>query len=142
MPQDLGVPAMHQLAHAILFILMLAFPQLAAAQAEFDICFDQPGLCSCNWLPPCPDLSTPLGQVGFCGCPRPVSCDQLTYWWQCTFFAGSGWACECTYVGPPDEPGPGPDPPLLPPDPFCAHVVCSDGSAALFDGFNCLCPQD
>lgn len=124
-----------------LVILLVASAASSPAVAQdFDLCAEQPGLCACNQLPACPDGSTPAGQSGFCSCARDPSCSALTSDWDCNFFAGFGWACECSFVGPVDPIDPT-DPPLLPPDPFCSHVVCSDGSAATFDGFSCLCPQ-
>ena len=130
---------MRRLARTLVLGLMLA-PTGAATAQDFDLCSEQPGLCACNQLPSCPDGATPAGQSGFCSCPRDASCSAQTSDWDCSFFAGFGWACECSFVGP-VEPIDPIDPPLPPPDPFCAHVVCADGSAATFDGFSCFCPQ-
>lgn len=142
---------MASLLSAVVAALLLAMPapkpgcQHGFTLAQDDLCAVQPELCPCNRLPGCPDGATPVGQQGFCTCPRPTACPVATHVWQCTFFRTGdsfnpgGWECGCEFVGRP-EPEPIPNPPIDPPGGLCTGLLCSDGSTPRSDGFSCLCP--
>ena len=94
----------------------------------------------CSDFGVCTNGNSPAGEFPSCSCG--VSCPMITQFESCQpsgdEWTGYQWSCECSWdasLGPDDPPR---DEPWREPG-FCGGIVCSDGSAPIPDGGNCLC---